>query len=95
MVGNAGRGVRIPPPRTIRDLAMECGDQGRFANAGNILSQDARFLLEREEAGNIIAETKDQVAKTWEETVRASGASQSDVDAIRSAFVYKGFSSYR
>jgi HipA-like C-terminal domain len=36
-----------------RDLAMECGDQGRFANAGNILSQHARFLLEREEAGKI------------------------------------------
>ena len=75
-----------------RDLAMECGDQGRFANAGNILSKHARFLLEREEAGKIIAEMKDQVAKTWEETVRATGASQSDADAIRSAFVYNGFS---
>jgi len=29
-----------------RDLAMECGDMGRYANARNILSQHARFLLE-------------------------------------------------
>jgi len=75
-----------------RDLAMACGDQGRFANAGNILSQHARFLLEREEAEKIIAEMKEQVAKTWEETVLASGASQTDVNAIRSAVVYPGFS---
>lgn len=75
-----------------RDLAMECGDQGRFANAANILSQHVRFLLEREEAEKIIAEMKAQVAKTWEDTVLASGASQRDVEAIRSAFVYPGFS---
>ena len=37
-----------------RDLAMQCGDQGRFANAENILSQHARFLLEREDAEKII-----------------------------------------
>ena len=29
-----------------RDLAMEIGDLGRFANAKNILSQHTRFLLE-------------------------------------------------
>ncbi len=75
-----------------RDLAMECGDQGRFANAANILSQHARFLLEREEAEKIITEMTGQVTKTWEETVLASGASQRDVDAIRAAFVYPGFS---
>src|ERR1035437_9085715 len=32
--------------RDRRDLAMECGDMGRFANAKNILSQHARFLLQ-------------------------------------------------
>ena len=26
-----------------RDLAMACGDQGRWANAGNLLSQSAPF----------------------------------------------------
>ena len=29
-----------------RDLAMECGDMGRYSNAKNILSKDARFLLD-------------------------------------------------
>ena len=33
-----------------RDLAMDCGDMGRFANARNLLSQHARFLLEKDEA---------------------------------------------
>jgi len=75
-----------------RDLAMKCGDDGRFANANNILSQHARFLLDREEAKKIIADMKVQVTKTWEDTVLASGASQRDVDAIRSAFIYPGFS---
>ncbi|AXC15447.1 hypothetical protein ACPOL_6203 [Acidisarcina polymorpha] len=75
-----------------RDLAMKCGDDGRFANANNILSQHARFLLDREEAEKIIADMKVQVTKTWEDTVLASGASQRDVDAIRSAFIYPGFS---
>ena len=75
-----------------RDLAMVCGDQGRFANQENILSQHARFLLEREEAEKAIATMKEQVSKTWEETVHASGASQSDIEAIRSAFAYPGFS---
>lgn len=75
-----------------RNLAMDCGNQGRFANATNILSEHARFLLDREEAEKIVAEMKEQVSKTWEGTVLASGASQRDVEAIRSAFVYPGFS---
>jgi serine/threonine-protein kinase HipA len=33
-----------------RDLAMAAGDQGRWANAGNLLSQGERFLLSRDEA---------------------------------------------
>ena len=87
-----------PAPMVSRDrrtLAMECGNQGRFANETNILSEHARFLLDREEAEKIIAEMKEQVSKTWEESVLASGASQRDVEAIRSAFVYPGFSDQR
>ena len=75
-----------------RDLAMQCGDQGRFANAENILSQHARFLLERDDAEKIITGMNTQISQTWEETVLAGGASQRDVAAIRSAFVYPGFS---
>lgn len=75
-----------------RDLAMACGDLGRFANAANILSQHARFLLERDEAQKIITDMKEQVASTWYDTVRASGVSIQDAETIRSAFVYPGFS---
>ncbi len=74
-----------------RDLAMICGDQGRFANAANILSQHTRFLLEREEAQKIIAEMTEQISTTWHEVVRASGVSVQDAETIRSAFVYPGF----
>ena len=75
-----------------RDLAMACGDQGRFANAANILSQHARFLLEREEAQKIIADMTEQVAGTLYDTVRECGVSVQDAETIRSAFVYPGFS---
>ena len=75
-----------------RDLAMACGDMGRFANAKNLLSQAARFLLVGEEAQAIVAEMTNRVAATWYDTVRASGVSEKDAEAIRTAFVYEGFS---
>ena len=74
-----------------RDLAMECGDHGRFANAKNILSQHTRFLLERDEAEKIVADMREQVAR-WYEIVRSSGVSENDAETIRSAFLYPGFS---
>lgn len=74
-----------------RDLAMECGDRGRFANASNIVSQHARFLLEQEEAEKIIAEMQEQVNR-WYDVVRACGVSENDAETIRSAFLYPGFS---
>lgn len=73
-----------------RDLAMECGDLGRFANAKNILSQHARFLLEKEEAEEIVSEMRDQVSK-WYDIVRACGVSEKDAETIRGAFLYPGF----
>jgi serine/threonine-protein kinase HipA len=75
-----------------RDLAMECGDQGRFANESNILSQHARFLLDGEEARRIVDGMKEQIDKTWYSTARAAGVSENDAEAIRAAFVYPGFS---
>jgi len=75
-----------------RDLAMDCGDQGRYANKTNILSQHARFLLEQDEAEKIINDMKQQVDATWYDTVRASGVSDKDAETIRGAFVYPGFS---
>src|SRR6185437_1740795 len=74
-----------------RDLAMEVGDQGRYANAKNVLSQHARFLLEEQEAKAIVSDMTDQVRATWYEVVRGQGVSEKDAETIRSAFVYQGF----
>ena len=74
-----------------RDLAMSCGDQGRYANANNLLSQCARFHLERDEAEATIAAMEEQVAKSWYETARRAGVPEKDCEAISGAFVYSGF----
>jgi serine/threonine-protein kinase HipA len=71
---------------------MDCGDVGRYANARNILSQHARFLLDRGEAEKIVNDMKAHVGATWYDTVRASGVSEMDAETIRGAFVYPGFS---
>ena len=73
-----------------QDLAMDCGDLGRFANASNILSQHARFLLNKDEADEIVKDMRAGVSK-WYDTVRACGVSQRDMETIRGAFVYPGF----
>jgi serine/threonine-protein kinase HipA len=80
-----------PVSQDRRDLALDCGDQGRYANAKNILSQHARFLLDRAEAEKILNDMKSQVETTWYDTVRASGISEKDAETIRGAFVYPGF----
>jgi serine/threonine-protein kinase HipA len=82
----------VPVSLEHRDLALDCGDMGRYANAKNILSQCARFLLDKSEAEKIVNDMKVQVEATWYETVRASGVSEKDAETIRSAFVYPGFS---
>jgi serine/threonine-protein kinase HipA len=74
-----------------RDLAMECGDLGRFANAKNILSQCRRFLLEEDEAKAIITEMSKQIKSNWYSTVRAHGITEADATKISSAFAYDGF----
>ena len=75
-----------------RDLAMDCGNRGRFASAKNILSQHARFLLKKDEAEKIVSDMKDRVDATWYATVRACGVSEKDAQRIQNAFVYPGFS---
>jgi serine/threonine-protein kinase HipA len=74
-----------------RDLAMICGDQGRLANATNLLSQAARFLLPEEVARSIVETMKDRVKRTWYETARSAGVSEKDCERIAGAFVYPGF----
>jgi len=81
----------VPISQERRDLAMECGDAGRFANADNLLSQSARFLLKRDEAEAIITTMEKQVQGTWYATARGAGVSERDCDKIASAFAYPGF----
>ena len=74
-----------------RDLALECGDAGRFANAANLLSQSARFLLEPGAATATIDAMEAKVRGTWYATARAAGVSERDCERIASAFAYPGF----
>jgi len=74
-----------------RDLAMICGDQGRLANATNLLSQAARFLLPEGDATSIVDTMKDRVKRTWYETARSAGVLEKDCERIAGAFVYPGF----
>lgn len=74
-----------------RDLAMACGDAGRFANAKNILSQHGRFLLDADEAKTIVSEMTEKVRAGWYDVVRACGVSEEDAETIGRAFVYEGF----
>ncbi len=81
----------VPVGTEQRDLAMECGDAGRFANAANLLSQSARFLLDRDKAAAIIDAMEMQVRGSWYATARGAGVSERDCGKIMSAFAYPGF----
>ncbi|WP_366658563.1 HipA domain-containing protein [Fodinicurvata sp. EGI_FJ10296] len=74
-----------------RDLALICGDQGRFANADNLLSQSERFFLARPEAEAIVTEMEQRVRNTWYAVMRAAGVSERDCDLLKGAFAYPGF----
>lgn len=80
-----------PISQERRDLAMACGDAGRTASAGNLLSQSARFLLERSQAEGLMAAMEEQVRATWYATARSAGVSERDCERIAPAFVYAGF----
>lgn len=81
----------VPVSMERRDLAMACGDAGRFANAENLLSQSARFLLDADEARALIEAMAAQVRGSWYGIARRAGVSERDCDRIASAFVYPGF----
>jgi len=81
-----------PVSEERRELAMSCGDFGRWANAGNFLSQSQRFLLSPEEAQALIAGMQKIVRKQWYKMLRGQGVSETDAGLLRSAFDYPGFS---
>jgi serine/threonine-protein kinase HipA len=74
-----------------RDLAMACGDLGRYANAGNLQSQAARFLLARDEAARLVDDMEVRIRSTWYEIARGCGVSDVDCTQIAGAFAYPGF----
>ena len=74
-----------------RDLALECGDMGRFANAENLLTQCARFYLQPDEARNIIDQTEAIVRDNWYALARREQVTEKDCDKIATAFNYPGF----
>jgi len=80
-----------PVSQERRDLAMVCGDAGRFASAGNLLSQSARFLLEKPQAEGMVAAMEEQIRATWYATARGAGVTARDCERIAAAFVYPGF----
>ena len=73
------------------DLALDCGDWGRYANAENLLSQSARFLLEPDEARKTIDEMEQNVKNNWYDIARREGVTEKDCERIASAFAYPGF----
>lgn len=80
-----------PPSVEHRDLALICGDQGRRANADNLLSQCGRFLLTREVAARIIDDMEARIRTRWYEVARRAGVSERDCERIAGAFAYPGF----
>ncbi|MCY4140367.1 MAG: HipA domain-containing protein [Rhodobacteraceae bacterium] len=74
-----------------RDLAMTCGDIGRYANAQNIVSQCARFHVKSDEAAAIIDAMEDQVKASWYNIARGEGVTEADCSMINGAFAYPGF----
>ena len=74
-----------------RDLAMACGDWGRYAHAENLLSQSARFLLAPEDGTKTIDDMERTVKNRWYEIARREGVSEQDCAKLAGAFAYEGF----
>ena len=74
-----------------RDLALDCGDLGRYANAKNLHSQHARFLLKADQAQAAIDMMTTVVETQWYSVCRACGVTEVDAAKITGAFVYDGF----
>lgn len=74
-----------------RDLALICGDYGRYAHAANLLSQSARFLLNSADAEVILDNMEATIRNQWYEIARAQGVTERDCEQISGAFVYPGF----
>ncbi|MBW2706421.1 MAG: type II toxin-antitoxin system HipA family toxin [Deltaproteobacteria bacterium] len=74
-----------------RDLAMTCGQFGRYANRENLLSTHGRFLLSKTEAAAVLDRIVETVRSQWRPTLRQAGVSEADCETIAGAFLYDGF----
>lgn len=74
-----------------RDLAMACGDLGRWANAENLMSQCRRFLLEPDEARALIDDMEAVVRASWYRILRGNGVSERETELLSGSFAYPGF----
>ncbi len=81
----------VPVSIERRDLALTCGDMGRYAHADNLLSQSARFLLEVEGAKQTIAAMEQTIRAKWYDVARGEGVNEKDCEKIAGAFNYPGF----
>ncbi len=81
----------IPISTERRDLALICGDMGRYANVENLLSQHSRFLLDRDDADAMIQTMEQIVRGRWYSIAKAEGTAERDCERIASAFAYPGF----
>ncbi|MCH8134432.1 MAG: type II toxin-antitoxin system HipA family toxin [Proteobacteria bacterium] len=74
-----------------RDLALECGDMKRFANAENLLTQCERFYLQPDDARIIIDQMEAIVRDNWYAVARREEVTEKDCEKISTAFNYPGF----
>ena len=74
-----------------RDLAMTCGQFGRYANRENLISGHGRFFLSKKEAEGILDGIVETIRSQWRPTMRRESVSETDCEAIASAFLYDGF----
>jgi serine/threonine-protein kinase HipA len=77
--------------RERRDLALVCGEQGRYANYGHLLGAHGRFLLDQAEATATIDKIVEVVRSEWEPEMHRAGVSEQDCERIAGAFLYEGF----
>jgi len=70
---------------------MEVGNMGRFASAENLVSQCSRFLLNANQAKDIVSDMEVCVRESWHACAKKAGVSENDCNRIAPAFVYPGF----
>ncbi len=73
-----------------RDLAMECGLEGRIANKANLLSGHGRFLLNREDATAVLETVFDTVRNEWRPVMQRAGLGERECERVAGAFLYEG-----